>query len=207
MSSKMKLYFAAPSPFARKVRVLIRELGMADSVEEVAVHTTPMAPHAELTSANPLSKIPTLVTSDGMPLYDSRVIQEYLVSLRPQEPAFAHDGPSRWRSLRRQALADGILDAGLLHRYELVLRPEPQQWSGWLNAQQGKIRDGLASLSSDVPPVGEQVGLDAIAGACALAWLEYRMPGLGWRQEHPSLSDFLDAMSTRPSMVQTTPEA
>lgn len=201
----MKLYFAAPSPFARKVRVLVRELGLNDAIEEIAVHTTPVAPHGDVTELNPLSKIPTLVTGDGLALYDSRVIQEYLLSLTPEGTAHIADEAARWKSLRRQALADGIMDAGILHRYELVLRPEPLRWTEWLHAQEGKIRAGLAALAADVPPVDSKVGLDAVGAACALAWLEFRMPSIEWREEHPSLSRFLDAMSQRVSMSQTAP--
>ena len=205
MSMKLKLYFAAPSPFARKVRVLVRELGITEDVEELPVHTTPIAPHADVTEVNPLSKIPTLMTPEGVALYDSRVIQEYLVSLRPQEASSVLNGGLRWRSLRRLALADGILDAGLLHRYELVLRPESLRWGAWLQAQEGKIQNGLIALASDIPPVGQRVDLDAIGAACTLAWLEFRMPNIAWRTQHPGLSDFLDAMSQRASMRETAP--
>ena len=206
MKAKMKLYYAAPSPFARKVRVLIRELGIADSIEEVTVHTTPTARDAGLTLVNPLSKIPTLITVDGEALFDSRVILDYLTALAPASGTPSFDAPPQWKSLRRHALADGILDAGLLQRYELVLRPADLRWPAWLEAQHGKILQGLSALASDPPVESETIGLDAIAAACALGWLEFRMPELEWKSEHPSLSTFFLAMSKRRSMLETKPD-
>lgn len=203
----MKLFFAAPSPFARKVRVLARELDLQGRIQEIAVHTTPVAPAGEVTAANPLSKIPTLVTDEGMSLYDSRVISEYLLSINARSQANtaltrAQD-VARWTQLRRQALADGILDAGLAHRYETVLRPKDLHWNEWLDAQIGKIQSGLAELAKELPAPSAE--LDAIAIACTLGWLEFRMPDIAWRTEHPSLASFHDAMAERPSMLDTHP--
>lgn len=198
------LYYAAPSPFARKVRVLIRELGLRN-IDEVAVHTTPLDPSTALTSVNPLSKIPTLVLADGQALYDSRVICEALLS---GEDGYVPvgNGPERWNALRRHALADGILDAGLLHRFETVLRPDEKRWGDWLAAQMGKIDRGLAELARDVPRA-DSPGLDAIATACALGWLEFRMASHPWRDRHPELASFHQQMAARASMQATRPDA
>jgi glutathione S-transferase len=194
---EMKLYYAPPSPFARKVRVLARELGLQDRVQEVVVNTTPVAPAPEVTTANPLSKIPTLVLADGTSLYDSRVIAEYLLTLAGK------GGGTDWSVLRRQALADGVLDAGLAHRYETVLRPKELHWPEWLAAQMGKVRSGIAALASDLPEPAPR--LDAIATACTLGWLEFRMPEFAWRDDHPELAHFQHEMSQRASMVDTHP--
>ena len=81
----MKLHWSPRSPFVRKVMIAAHEAGVAariDCVRSVAASTRP---HPELMRDNPLSKIPTLVCDDGVVLYDSRVICEYLDTL--------HDGP------------------------------------------------------------------------------------------------------------------
>lgn len=200
----MKLLFAAPSPFARKVRVLARELDLDTRIEEVTVNTTPVSPAAEVTAANPLSKIPTLITDDGTAIFDSRVIAEYLLSIAAAKAA-PESNETRWLSLRRQALADGVLDAGLAHRYETVLRPKELHWAPWLEAQQSKMLRGLEALANDLPTIGGRPGLDAIAIACMLGWVEFRMPEINWRKAHPSLSSFFDQMSERTSMRATRP--
>lgn len=199
----MKLYYAAPSPFSRKVRVLARELGLTESIEEIAVHTTPVSPAAEVTAVNPTSRIPTLVTDDGSSIYDSAVICEYLQALA--SPQAKPDGAKKWKVLTRQSLIDALLDACLAYRYEVVLRPSELHWKPWLDAQLGKIHSGLTALAHDLPAVGRNLEVDAIAAACALGWLEFRMPELDWKTAHPSLLTFYESIASRPSMLNTHP--
>ena len=202
----MKLYYAPPSPYARKVRVLARELGLQSRIEEIAVQTTPVAPAAEVTAVNPLSKIPTLVTDSGETLFDSRVISEYLLSLSSLTQWSQPTGNERWACLRRQALADGILDAALLHRYEMVLRPKELHWPVWLDAQKTKIERGLAQLNEEIVACNDFIALDAIAAGCALSWLEFRMPDIPWRTENRNLANFAREFEQRQSMKDTLPQ-
>ena len=121
----MRLWFNPASPFARKVRIVARETGLAESIEEISIMVSPIKPHAELARENPLVKIPALSTNDGT-LYDSPVICEYLDGLHRGTPLFPRAGPERWRALRLQALGDGILDASVLMRFRF-----PQEaWRG-----------------------------------------------------------------------------
>lgn len=203
----MKLLYAAPSPYSRKVRILSRELGLADRIEEVQVVTTPVAPAAVVSAANPLSKIPILLLDDGSALYDSRVICEYLEHLAWDSGTVSapKQGLARFAVLRRQALADGLLDAALLHRYETVLRPKELHWSGWLEAQLGKVQEALASLASDLPAIEPALTVDAAAVASVLGWLEFRMPEFTWQEDHPALNKFYKAVLGRASLHQTQP--
>src|SRR3546814_16338750 len=93
--------------------VQAQETGLLDKIEVVPVTTTPMAPDAKVAAANPVKKIPALVTDAGMTLFDSPVICEYLDSLSSGAKMFPH-GKARWDALRLQAAADGMLDAALL---------------------------------------------------------------------------------------------
>jgi len=120
----MKLWYSPPSPFARKVRVVATELGLAERIELVLTPVVPIEPNPALVPQNPLVKLPTLEAEDGTVLYDSRTICEYLDALAGGGRLFPATGPARWDALRRQALGDGIMDAGILRRYELTLRPE-----------------------------------------------------------------------------------
>ena len=54
----MKLYTNKASPFARKVRVLVRETGLAGRVEEAETVVSPIAANETLARDNPLVKIP-----------------------------------------------------------------------------------------------------------------------------------------------------
>jgi glutathione S-transferase len=118
----MKLHWSPRSPFVRKVMIVAHERGIADRLQCVRTVAEMTKPHAELMKENPLSKIPTLVLDDGTPLYDSRVICEYLDALGGDPRLFPQQGGARIVALRRQALGDGFLDLLVLTRNERLAR-------------------------------------------------------------------------------------
>lgn len=199
----MKLYYASASPFVRKVMVLATEIGVVDDIELVTVALTPTKPAADVCADNPVGKIPTLVRDDGGALYDSRVICEYLDGLHGGTPMFPGDGEARWTALRRQALADGIMDAAVNARYETFLRPEAHRWTDWVDGQMGKVRRGLDVLEGE--SLDETVDIGTIAVACTLGYMDFRYPDEGWRDSRLGLAAWFEAFSARPSMSGTIP--
>jgi len=186
-----KLFCSSTSPYARKVRIVVEECGIADAVQEIAV--SPMVrdkTFAQLLRVNPLAKIPSLVLSDGTTLYDSRVICEYLVSLpdTPSHLAFANTDASAIR--RRAALSDGILDAAFNLVMELR-RPEPQRSEEWQARWEANIRSAISILADETMPEAP-FDLGSIGALCVVDYLDFRLPKLGlvpkglvvWRSLH-----------------------
>ncbi|WP_213878549.1 glutathione S-transferase [Pseudomonas sp. dw_358] len=202
----MTLYFNAGSPFARKVRVLLDEIGQLDQVTLKAIQPTPVTPEAELVQANPLGKLPALVLANGEVLYDSRVICEYLDSRHSTAPLLPAVGAARWRRLTLGSLADGMLDAALLIRYEHALRPEEKHWALWLEGQSEKIERGLAYLEREcLAELEASFDLASIGVACVLGYLDFRQPQLSWRQRYPQLAAWYAVVEQRPSMEHSRP--
>lgn len=201
----MRLYFSAYSPYTRKCLIAAHELEIADRIEIVPISTGPTAPNPDLLRYNPLGKLPTLLADDGLVLYDSRVICEYLNEVGRGN--LLPGGPSRWEVLVRQALADGILDAALSSRYEDALRPPEYQWGAWREGQMGKVRHALAQCEATIESVAAHVDIGTIALACALAYLDLRFSDLQWRGAHPLLADWFSGFERRPSMQATQAKA
>lgn len=201
----MKLFFSPTSPYVRKVVVLASELGLDGRIERVAVKTSPTSPDPALGGANPLRKIPTLVTDEGEALYDSPVICEYLDTLHSGPRAFPPAGPARWRALRLQALADGLLDAAVLVRYEVALRPEERRWAEWLQGQLAKVDAALDALEAEAATFAERVDIGTISAACALGYLDFRFAAHGWRSGRPRLAAWYERFAARPSLVASRP--
>jgi glutathione S-transferase len=200
----MRLWYNPASPFARKVRVVAREIGIEARIEEVSVMVSPVKPHPDLARENPLVKIPALGTEGGT-LYDSPVICEYLDSLHQGSKLFPSSGQDRWRQLRLQALGDGMLDAAVLMRYESAVRPQALLWSEWVAGQLGKIRAGLDALEQECPGWGERFAIGQLTAACVLGYLDFRFPDVGWEKNRPALGKWYAAVSQRPSMKATAP--
>ncbi len=199
----MKLLYAQASPYARKVLVLAHETGLFSRLDVVVAAASPTGPAPEVKGHNPLGKIPALVLDDGTALYDSRVICEYLDGLSTGTRLFP-EGPARWDALTRQALADGLLDAALLIRYERVLRPETLRWDAWEAGQTAKIvaaLDRIETIVADMPLL--DIGTAAIA--CALGYLDFRFPDLDWRGGRPAAAAWYAVFERRPSMTATAP--
>lgn len=202
----MKLYWSSRSPYVRKVMIFAHETGLADRIEKVRTVVALTQPNRDLMRINPLGKIPTLITDEGAVLFDSTFICEYLDSLHGKAPLFPKAGAERWRALRLQALADGVLEAAVLLRYENAVRPEALQWGEWKSGQFGKVRGGLDALEKECGNWGSRFSIGEITAACVLGYLDFRFPDEGWRKSRPVLEKWYAGISQRPSMKATVPQ-
>lgn len=199
----MQLLYAPASPYVRKVRVMLEELGRQDEVALVEVKTGPKTPAPEVAQAHALKKIPALVRPDGCTLYDSRVITRYLDE-RAGGTFYPHD--RIWETLTLEATGDGIMDAAVLMVYEGRCRPEDKQDRGWLEAQWGKIENALDVLNTRwMRHLAGPLDAGGISVACALGYLDFRHAERGWRKGRGALDDWFGVVSERPSMKETLP--
>jgi glutathione S-transferase len=201
----MQLHYNVASPFVRKVMAVAIETGLTERIEPVKSVPSPVAPVAELNADNPLGKVPCLVTNDGVALYDSRVICEYLDSLHHGPKMFPPSGAARWTALRRQALGDGIMDAAVLTRYETFTRPEEARWDAWIDSQKQKFRRSLDALEAESTSL-DVVDVGTLAIACALGYLDFRFADENWRARRPRLAAWFEQFAKRPSIATTGPQ-
>ena len=201
----MKLLGSVPSPYTRKVRVVLAEKKIDCEFEVVDV----IPPGNPVNALNPLGKVPTLVLDDGTALFDSRVIVEFLDGASPLARLIPDDNRERVAVRRWEALADGTLDAGLLIRYE-SLRPKKEQSRAWTEKQVGKLTRGLAMIAAELADrtwcQGERYSLADIAVGCCLGWVEFRKPGgVEWRAKYPNLERLYVKLMERPAFADTAP--
>jgi len=202
----MKLIGSNASPYARKVRVVMAEKKIEYQWELDDV----FSPDSKIQASNPLGKVPCLIMDDGGAVFDSRVIVEYLDNLTPVHRLIPPSGRARVEVKTWEALADGLLDAALLVRMELTQREESQRSPKWMARQMGKVEAAMAAMSSalqDKPWCCDgKYTLADIAVGCALGYLEFRFPQLGWRAMYPNLARHADKLFARPSFVETAPK-
>lgn len=201
-ATTMRLYHSAVSPYSRRVRVVAEELGLSDQLELVEID--PFNPPDEFLNLNPLSKVPLLITEIGEALPDSNLIISYLFT-RGHGLAALPRGTRRWTALRRQYLAEGIIDAVAASVNE-KRRPEGIIYQVFLDRQAAAIRRAIARLNEEVEELrsGRPTTVEITIG-CALADLDLRMPYIEWRREHAALANWLARFTERPSMQKTAP--
>ena len=200
----MKLYGSRTSPYVRKVRIVMIEKRIeCDFVEENV-----WSADTTVTSHNPLTKIPVLVLDDGMTLYDSRVIVEYLDGVTPVSRLIPDSGRERAIVKRWEALGDGIGDAGIAIFLERK-REAGSQSKDWIARQIGKVNSGIAAAARELADReychGLSLTLGDISLACALLWLEFRLPEIQWRANHPNLKKWVEGLEAMASFVDTKP--
>jgi glutathione S-transferase len=203
----MKLLAALISPYTRKVRIFLAEKKIDCDMEIVDVQPAENPVNAH----NPLGKIPTLVLDDGTTLYDSRVIVEFLDSVSPISRLIPDGTRDRVAVRRWEALADGVLDAGILVRYESV-RDKKEQSKAWMDKQLARMRRGMAQLEADLAERtwchGDRYSLADIAVGCCMGWLDFRKPGgEDWKGKYANVARHYDKMMERPAFAETVPVA
>ena len=202
----MKLIGSLASPYTRKVRIVLAEKKIDYDFEI----DNPWKADAKAAKLNPLGKVPALLLDDGRTLFDSRVIVGFLDNASPISRLVPAENRERVEARRWEALADGVLDAGVLARLEgqreAKLRNAP-----WIERQMGKVRSGLVALDADLGEkpwcAGNGYTLADIATGCALGYLDLRFPEIDWRESHPNLAKHAEKLALRPSFADTAPPA
>lgn len=200
----MKLISATPSPFGRKVKVLLHETGQMDAVEIIQVATTPTATDPTVAAANPVGKIPALIREDGPTLYDSRVICRFLDA---RADAGLYPDARIWETLTLEATADGIMDAAILMVYEHRVRPEALVFGDWIEAQWAKVMRSVEAVNDRwVSHLSGPLDASHIAMGCALGYLDFRHGDRDWRAGHDALAAWYSGFADRDSMTATKPD-
>ena len=201
----MKLIGSNTSPYVRKVRVVLAEkrIDVQYEVEDV------WSPDTAIRASNPLGKVPVLIMDDGGAVFDSRVIVEYLDNLTPVHKLIPAAGRARVEVKCWEALADGLLDAAILARMEVLARPEDKRHSPWIDRQMDKVDSALSAMSTGLADkawcTDGRYSLADIAVGCALGYLDFRFPQIDWRTRHPNLARHAERLFAKPAFSATRP--
>ncbi|AJY50057.1 glutathione S-transferase N-terminal domain-containing protein [Halomonas sp. KO116] len=197
----MELYLNATSPYARLVRIVLLEKGLADAV--TLKWCDPWADDAELLKANPAGRIPALVTEEGTTFSESMLIAVYLDSVSPNKPMLP--AASLGDVLHLAGLGQNLMDAAFttviarkhygneIDESELGQRRSRaiQRLLKKLNSELGEKQQALA------------INLGEIAIAVALDYLAFRLPEVNWQEEYSQLKEWHAGVTARASFQET----
>jgi len=206
----LRLYYTPGSPFARIVRVLLRELEIA--CEEVAIGSFPPPP--SYFAVNPMGQVPALVASDGV-RFPTRIIIDYLLSCgRGTSSVIA---PSVRRT--NTYWEDDQTLATILAMGDSLAAMKYQQWSGLVSGKENligfdpadrhaeRVAKTLDWLEVRAGPDGFLPGVlsvQDIALGCILLWVDAR-GGFAWRRR-PHLEKIVHRCAERSSFANTEPQ-
>jgi glutathione S-transferase len=200
----MRLYYSENSPFARKVRVVWRELELPD-VEEIL--DSPLSDGSVSARFNPLGKVPVLVLNDDSVLIDSPLICEHLGTLAPSKELVPVETAKRQSILQCQAMADGILEAAVASVFEFR-RPPAERSAYWFTRWRHAIERGLSTLEQRCEQEQYVLDLGGISVGCVIEYLIFRdlMPQ-DWPNSFPKLKLWADHIHDIPSFAVTAPRS
>ncbi len=204
----MKLIGSLTSPYVRKVRIVMAEkkLDYQHELEDVWGND-------RILKSNPLGKVPCLVLPGGEAIFDSRVIVEYLDTRSPVSRLMPEGSRERIEVRTWEALGDGLLDAAILARLEQTWpeRSAEQRSQAWIDRQLVKVDSSLVAMSKGLAEkpwcMGIHLSLADIVVGCALFYLDFRFPGIAWRERHGNLAKLADKLGARQSFIDTRPPA
>jgi glutathione S-transferase len=201
----MKLIGSHTSPFARKVRIVLAE----KKIEYEFVIDSPWLADSKVPDINPLGKIPVLLLDDETPLFDSRVIVEYIDNVTPNSKLFPAPNRERTEVKRWEALADGICDAAAAAFLE-GKRPQGEKSGDWIERQRGKITRSLKFMAEELGEksfcMGTHFSMADIATGTALGYLGFRFADIKWQENHPNLAKLYAKLMQRASFADTAPK-
>jgi glutathione S-transferase len=192
------------SPFVRMAVVTGHEAGLGARIKTIAEPVKPTEVNARLASLSPIGKVPILETDEGEGLYDSRVIMEYLCHVAGNRSLFPAEAPGRFRVLKLLALGQGLADSAVAYRYETASRPKGLQWEEWMARTITRLQATFDEIETHWIHELDPVNAGSVSVGVALAYMDFRLPNIAWRDGRPKLDRWHATFSDRDSMKQTS---
>ena len=196
----MKLFYASGSPYARIIRVVLRETGLDRRVPEEEV--TLRDPNSTLLAYNPGGKVPTLQLDDGTILTETLLVLSYLDTQHGGRRLLPVDGSDRWKTLADTSRAIAFLDGISVWNRELRFGQSTPGVIALERARADRVADGLERALGEGHYRGPLDAAQIVLGA-ALENAARRHKVWEWRAGRPRLSAFLDEIAQRPSFTAT----
>lgn len=198
----MKLYGSPNSPYARKIRVLIKEKNLpVDFVLE-----DPWAEDSPLAARNPFSKVPVLEVGPDNYLFESIFIAHYLDNL-DGDPLQPRNAEGYWHAQWWQALGNGIIDAVIARLLE-TRRPPEKQWQEKMAREEKRVRRAIdlaeQAFRGDRFLVGSAFTMADLVMGVAMQYVDFRLPH-DWRLRHQKLARWHAGIVSRRSFDETLP--
>jgi glutathione S-transferase len=163
------------SPFVRRVAVTMKLLDLPFEHGNWSVGRD----FDRIREYNPLGRVPTLVTNDGLKLMESAAILDYLDELvGPERALLPRSGAERRQALNLMAMATGAAEKGVMQLYERAFRPEAKRHEPWVERCRLQMSASLAAIDRYLGErgvsqwlVGKRMTQADITAVCAFTFL------------------------------------
>ncbi|MBI3543719.1 MAG: glutathione S-transferase family protein [Deltaproteobacteria bacterium] len=199
------LYMSLRSPFARRVRLALEELGIDYDAQALDVFNPP----AGFGAVNPLGRVPALQLPTGETLIDSSMIFEHLRERHSEHPLFLFGGARPARARRLTGLALGVMETTVTVVLEnmrgVVGNPAVKaEFTAMALAGLAALDDELRGAAHHA--LGPELRACDLDIGAAAAYCELRL-GADCLKTYPALKAHLGRLNERASFRKTVPPA
>lgn len=200
----MKLFDGGKAPNPRRVRVFLAEKGL--EVPMVRVHMAAFEhKQADVSTRNPLQRLPVLELDDGTILTESVAICRYFEELHPEPALFGRGalGKALVEMWQRRIELNLFLPVGFAFRH---IHPAMKEWEvpqvpEWGEVNKPKVIDFLALLDRELAArefaAGDQFSVADITGLIAIDFM--KPARISVPEEFSNVRRWHAALAARPS--------
>jgi glutathione S-transferase len=195
------------SPFVRRTGIVLKTLGMRFDTKGL----TTANDTAEISTYNPVGRVPSLVLDDGEVLVDSQAIIDYALEVADRDHRLlAASGPDRRAVLRLSVIAQGAMEKAVASYYERGRRPKDKVYQDWVDRVDGQCASALAALDAAAASgqwlYGDHLTLAEINATAAFDFISRAVPYLMKDNAYPALAALAARCNELPAFAETRPK-
>ena len=204
-TTKMELFTARVCPYAHRTRLVLLEKGLDFELIEVDLQNKP----ERFLQVSAYGKVPALV-HDGVEIYESAIINEYLEEVFPEPALMPKDPVTRAKVRIWIDYCDDIFLSDFYGAMRNQDRSRDGEFREKIEMHLHRLESGMASLSGSGPFwLGDKVSLIDLAIYPFFerlpAWEHYR--GITIPEDCKRLKEWRDAMADLPSVKEIATSA
>ena len=197
----MKLIYTTTSPLARKCRILVRELGLIDRIEEVI--TTTRSENSLIMNYNPNGMVPTLETDDGYTICETNIICNYLEKQSSNNGFIPQVEKKYWEVIGLDAIASQMLDSVVSRARDLKLKPKEFHFSDGIKYEQRRVQRAFDFLEKKSDIIVNNVNRAHISISLVCLVLDNIFPDEQWKENRDNILKVYEDFKKRDSFIET----
>ena len=197
----MKLIYTTTSPLARKCRIILRELGLTDKIEEII--TTTRSEDSLIMSYNPNGMVPTLETDEGYTICESTVICNYLEKQSKNKEFIPQKEQEYWQIIGLDAIASQMLESVGSRARDTKFKPKEFHFPAGIQYEQRRVQRGLDFLEKKSSIFMNKVNRLHITLGMVCLVLDNVFPDEKWKENRSDILKVYEEFKSRDSFKDT----
>ena len=197
----MKIFYTVTSPIARKCRIISRELGLMDQMEEVI--TTTRSEDALIMDHNPNGMVPTLETNEGFKIVESMAICNYLEKQSTSKEFIPQDEKSYWQIYALDTIASQTLESIVSRAREKLYKPAEFHFPAGIKHEQRRATRTFDLLEKQSDAFNNTFNKLHVTIGLACLVLDNVFPDEKWKENRKNLVEIYENFKKRESFLDT----